>query len=130
MAQTESQPDRTKKPSSLNAIPNEFAAMGQKRFDEFMSLQTEILEKIQQANRQWVDRAQAEANMASEFASRLTSARSLPEAMTAYQEWTTRRFAMMVEDGKHLLADTQKFMQTGARFMSSNWGTKGGGVAA
>jgi hypothetical protein len=39
--------------------------------------------------------------------------------MTACQEWTSWWFEMMAEDGKHLLADTQQFMETGARLMSN-----------
>jgi Phasin protein len=125
MAQKAS-PDRTRGP---NLSPSEFAAMGKDRIDEFIKLQTELLDKLQEINRQWFDRAQAEATLASDFASKLTAARSIPEAMTACQEWTTRRFEMMAEDGKHLLADTQKFMETGARFMSNGWLTKSGGFA-
>ena len=44
-------------------------------------MQGELLDKLQETNRQWFDRAQLETNLASEFASELTAARSLPEAM-------------------------------------------------
>ncbi len=69
-----------------------------------------------------------EANLASEFTSKLTAARYIPEATSACQEWTRRRFEMMAEDGKHLLANTQNFMETGARLMSSGslWSRLGG----
>lgn len=126
MAQKESQTERAEK-SAANPVSNELAAMGKKRFDEFINLQTELLEKLQETNRQWLDRAQAETTLASEFASKLTSVRSLPEAMAACQEWTTRWFEMMAEDSKHLLADAQKFMGTSARFMPNGWVTKDGG---
>jgi cell wall assembly regulator SMI1 len=102
--------------------------MGKKRIDKFIDLQTEPLENLQETSRQWLDPAQSEATLASEFASKLTSVRSFPEAMVACQEWTTRRLEMMAEDGTHLLADTQKFMETGMRFMSNGWATNGGGV--
>ena len=121
MAQKESQSERTEKSSLPNLVPAEFAAMGKKRMEEFADAQTELLDKLQEANRQWIGRMQSEANLASEFASKLTAARSIPEAMTACQEWTSRRFEMMAEDGKHLLADTQKFMETGARLLSNGW---------
>lgn len=127
MAHKESHTERIEK-SSSHPIPSELAAMGKKRIDEFINLQTELLEKLQETNQQWLDRAQSEASLASELASKLTSVRSFPEAMTACQEWTTRRFELMAEDGKHLLADTEKFMETGARFMSSGWPTTSGGV--
>jgi hypothetical protein len=90
-----------------------------------MNAQTELLERLKETNRQWFDRVESEANLASEFASKLTSARSLPDAMSACQEWTMRRFAMMAEDGKHVLADTQKLMETGARLLSNGWQSNG-----
>ncbi len=128
MVQKES--ERTKQSSSPNPMQIDFAAMGGKRIEEFVNLQTKLLNEFQETNRQWFDRAQSEVNLASEFAAKLTAARSVPEAMAACQEWTSRRFAMMAEDGKHLLADTQKFMEVGARLLSNgaliNGGKSGG----
>jgi hypothetical protein len=103
--------------------------MGKKRIEDFVNAQTELFEALQATNRQWLDRAQTEANLASEFAAKLTAARSIPDAMTACQDWTTRRFELMAEDGKHLLADSQKFIETGARLLSNDWLTKGGGLS-
>ena len=74
------------KSSSPNLMPAEFAEMGKRRVEEFVHTQTELVEKLQEMNRQWFDRAQAEANLASELASKLTAARSIPDAMAAYQE--------------------------------------------
>ena len=103
--------------------------MGKKRIEEFVNMQTELLNELQETNRQWFDRAQSEANVASEFASKLTAARSIPEAMATCQEWTSRRFEMMAEDGKHLLADTQKFMEAVARLMPKGSLINGGGTS-
>ena len=102
---------RKEKPSWPTLMPTEFAGIGKKRVEEFVDAQTELFQKLQEMNRQWFDRAQSEANLASELASKLTAVRSIPEAMAAYQGWASRRFEMMAEDGKHLLADTQKFME-------------------
>lgn len=98
-----------------------FAAMGKKRVEDFANAQTEFLGKLQEANRQWFERMQSEASLASEFASKLSAARSIPDAMTACQEWTSRRFEMMAEDGKHFLTDIQKFVETGSRLASNGW---------
>ena len=112
------------KSSPPNLISAEFAAMGKKCIDEFVNMQTELLGNLQETNRQWFDRAQSEATLASELGTKLTAARSIPDAMAACQEWSSRRFEMMVKDGKHLLADTQKFMETGSRLMSNSRSTK------
>jgi hypothetical protein len=96
MAEKDSQTERTKKSSLLEKsslpVPSEFAAMGKRRIEDFVNAQTDLLEKLQASNRQWFDRMQSEANLASEFASKLTAARSIPDAMTACQEWANRRF--------------------------------------
>jgi hypothetical protein len=47
------------------------------------------------------------------------AARSIPEAMTAYQEWANRQLEMTAEDAKHFFADGQKFIEASTRLMSS-----------
>jgi Phasin protein len=121
--------EHSKKSSSLNLMPTEFAGMEKKRIEQFVNTQTEFLEKLQEMNRLWFKRAQSEANLGSEFATKLTAARSIPEAMAVCQEWTSRRFEMMAEDGKHLLADSQKFMEAAARFMPTGSLINGGGAS-
>ena len=124
MAQMQSQSERQDKISLLNQLPVDFAETAKKRFKELADVQTELFERFQEANKRWLDRAQAEANFASEFVSRLSSARSIPDVMTAYQYYATRRFEMMADDAKHVLDDTQKFMQMGAHMASSSIPTR------
>jgi hypothetical protein len=119
MARKEIHAQRTE--NSLFANPTEFAALEKKRIEDFVNTQTELLDKLQETNRQWFDRMQSEANLASEFGSKLTAARSIAEAMIACEEWATRRFEMMAEDRKHLLTDCQMFTETGARLLSKGW---------
>ncbi len=130
MAQKESRIEGSEKFSLPNLIPDEFTEMGKKRIEEFVKMQAELLDKLQEANREWFDGAKSEADLASEFTSKLTAALSLPEAMAVCQEWTSRRFEMMAEDGKHLLADSQKFIETGTRLVSNGWPAKGIGGGA
>jgi Phasin protein len=126
VAQKEAHTERVDKTALFNLMPAEFTAMGKKRVEEFTKAQTELLDKLQETNRKWFERMQSEANLASEFASRLTAVRSIPDAMIACQEWTSRRLEMMAEDGKHLLADCQKFTETGARLCSNGWASNRG----
>ena len=101
----------------------ELAALGKQRIGDFMRVQTEFLDEIQETNRHWLDRIQSEANLASEFASKLSATRSMPDAMAVSREWATQYFSMLAEDGKHLADDTRKFIEKSARLMS-------GGVSA
>ena len=116
---TQKDPNTDRAQSSSPLIPTEIAALGKKHIEELVNAQAEILEKVQETNQHWFDRLQSEANLASELASKLTTARSIPDAMTAYQEWSSRHIEMMAEDGKHLLAD---IMQAGPRLLSSGLG--------
>jgi hypothetical protein len=129
MAQKESQMGRAEK--SLSTYPfastfAEFAAIGSKRIDELANLQTDLLNQFQTSNRQWFDRAQSEANFVSEFVSKLTAAHSIPEALTACQEWAGRRLELAAEDGRILFADAQKFMESGSRLLLNGWLTNSG----
>lgn len=128
MAQQEARSTRYKSGLS-NLTPEDFAATAQKRMQEFADAQTELVEQCQDANRHWLHHIEAEVNIASDFAIKLTAARSIPEAMTAYQEWGSRRLEMMAEDSRHFLDDAQKFMQAGVRLISNGWQSKGPGIS-
>ena len=80
-------------------VTAELAAIGKQRFQDFVSAQDELLNQLRKLNEIWLDRLRSDANLASEFTAKLTEARSIPEAMSASQEWTTRRLQMMAEDG-------------------------------
>ena len=88
--------------------------------EDLAKLQSGWFDKLQEANRQWLDRIDAESRIASEFTSKLTQARSFTDVLAAYQVWGNRQFEMMAEDTKHLIDDTQKFIQTGANFFASS----------
>lgn len=130
MAQQEPRSEGAEKASPLNLMPAELAAMGKKRVEDFVNAQTELFEKFQASNKQWLDRMESEAGLASDLASKLISARSIPDAMTACQQWSNRRFEMMAEDGRHVFADAQKLVETATRLFSNGWSNgKSGSVS-
>jgi hypothetical protein len=110
---------RAEKPFPFSFDTSEFAALGKKRMEAFVSAQSELLDEFQEANRRWLDRFQSEANLASEFASKLSGARTIPDAMAVSRDWTTRYFQMLAEDGRHFADDTRKLMETGARMFAN-----------
>ncbi len=126
MAQNESEANEAKE-SPATFIPSDLSAMGKKHLEELVAIQTEQLGKLQDMNRTWFDRMQSEANLASEFAAKLTAARSMPEVATAYQEWAQRHMEMAAEDAKRIFADSQKLAETGARLLSNGWRPNGHG---
>jgi hypothetical protein len=96
--------------------------MGKKSIEELLNAQTELFKDLQETSRHWLEIVQSEAALASKFATKLATTRSIPDAMTTCQEWAGRQIEMMTEDSKLLIADTQRFMETGARvFSSGRW---------
>jgi hypothetical protein len=119
MAQTESYSEKTENPSLPHLTFSGFATMGKKSVEEFAKAQAELFGTLQKTHRHWFDRIQSEAKLASEFADRATSARSIPDAVAVCQEWTSLRFEMMAADGTRLLTDSQKIMEA-TRFLFIN----------
>jgi hypothetical protein len=125
MTQQESQKARSGNALPLNQIPLDLAEMTRKRIEAFANAQTELWERFQGTNKHWLDRMQEEAKLASEFVSKVSSARSIPDAMTACQDWGSHRLKMMADDAMHALDDTQKILQAGARLIGNGWQSKG-----
>jgi phasin protein len=99
-------------------MKSELAAIGKQRFENFVSTQAEILGQFREMNELWLSRFRSEADLASEFATKLTAARSIPEAMSASQEWTSRRLQAITEDGMRLLTLIQKLAETSAHLVA------------
>jgi Phasin protein len=116
MAQTKL---HTENSSLSDLIPSQFAAMGKKGFEKLIEGQTELLENFERLHRNWIDRMQSEATFASEFTTKLLTARTVPEGAAVWQEWASRRMEIAAEDTRRLFADSQKFAEEGARWLSS-----------
>jgi hypothetical protein len=96
------------------------AETGKQRAEAVFKLQAEFSKYLQEANKAWVARVQSEASLASQLASELAAARSIPETTTAWQHWTKRRIELFAEDSRRLLADAEKLMATGGRMLGND----------
>lgn len=105
MAKEEFESERKGESSPSNLNPTEITALGVERSEEFLDVQTELFNSLQEKGQRWLNCVQSEANLTFEFLSKLTVA----------------RLEMMAEDGRDLLGDTQKLMGTSTRLMSSGW---------
>ena len=79
----------------------------------------EFLDTLEEINRAWMARAQSGVTLASELVGKLAAARSVPEAAAAYQECMTRHMELFAEDGRRMVADSEKLMRVGARLFSN-----------
>lgn len=105
--------------SSFYPISSDFAAIAKERFEKLSAAQTELFEGIQDANNICLDRIRSETAAASEFVSKLTTSHSISDTADAYQEWTKRHMELFAEDGKRLMAESQKFVARAAHLLSS-----------
>lgn len=119
MTEQEFHTEKSTELSAMNFAPRGLAELGKKRLEATIEMPTELLDMVHKANRVWLARAQSEVDLASDLASKLTAARSLPDAAMAWQEWASKRMNMFAEDGRRLVAGSQRFMETGAQFFSN-----------
>jgi Phasin protein len=121
MPQTGPQAERPAQSTTPKVFPAGLAMAGKRRVEDMIDLQTEVFDYLQEVNRNWFAHIHSEAAIASEIANKLTEARSMPETATLYREWANRRMELFAEDGKRLIADTEKLLETGARLLADGW---------
>jgi hypothetical protein len=92
---------------------------GANRFEKVFESQKELFNTFEQINQEWFARAQQENELAIEFAGKLTSARSVPDIMNAYQQWLCRRMLMFADDGRKVFDDCQRVIDAATRLLSN-----------
>jgi hypothetical protein len=108
-------------PVKLTLIPEIFAGLGRRHMLDYVAAQNEFIDKIQAAYREWFDYAHAETRLASEFASGLMDAHSVPEMMAVYQRVANHQFEAWRAHGAHLFEDTQRLMKAEADLVLDGW---------
>ena len=77
-----------------------------------VAMQREILGICEQMSSAWIARMQSEADLWSDLARKLQGIHSLPEALVVYQECMTRRAQMAADDGRQMIENGQKIMDS------------------
>jgi Phasin protein len=106
-------------PTTSQVATGDFVELGAKRIEAFMEVQKQLVEIFEQLNRDQLVRAKQETELASELAGKVTSARSIPDIMNAYQEWISKRMTLFTEDGRKLFEDSQQVIGTTMRLLSN-----------
>jgi len=101
------------------AAPYGFAEIGRKTFEMMADMQKGILESLLLLNRQCLAHAEVDAKLTSEFMTKLATAKSIPDATSACQEYANRRMKIFEDDTRQLLAAADKavpkFLDNGFR---------------
>jgi hypothetical protein len=96
-----------------------FFHIGARRFESLMEVHKKLLETFEQVQRDRLTRTMEETKLVSDFAAEITSARSIPEIMAIYQQWIAKCEAMIAEDGRKFLDDSQKVANAALSLLSN-----------
>ena len=99
--------------------PADFTRLGKEQADALTDMQKEFSKLVEQANADWLARMELERELASDLATKLSTAKSLPDTAKAYQDWMGRRMETITKDSQKFFADSQKLVTTMNRFLSS-----------
>ena len=105
------------------AVPEELSKMGEAQAEAVLAMHKELLQTYEQICSAWVERVKSEANLWSDLASRMTHTRSVPDALSAYQQCVAQRMQMASEDAQRLLDDSQRIMKSITRSLPKGWPT-------
>src|SRR5215470_7685217 len=94
--------------TSSQAQTQDLLRIGATRFESLMAVHKKLLDTFEQVQRDRLTRTMEETKLASEFAAKVASARSIPDIMALYQQWMMKCEEMMAEDGRKFLDDSQK----------------------
>ena len=85
--------------------------IGQMPIDAGMALQKELLDVYEKAGRAWLARVKSEVELWSELAAKLTTVRSVPEALEACTKSVSQEMQMTAEAGQRLLHECEQITQ-------------------
>ena len=101
--------------SKAGAAPD-IVNWGQHQTETALNFQKAIMESCEHASRTWIDRMQSEISLWSDLASKMSSTKSVPEAVETYTKCMSQRMQMAADDGRKLVEEaqhmTQKFVQS------------------
>lgn len=106
---------RGEKVSAARAMSAPFGEIGMRSLTTSLRLQQEMLDVLQDLGREWLALAPSQVELALNLPNRLTAARSVPDALSAYRGWLGECLTMAGEDGSRLAAHGRKIIDTGVR---------------
>jgi hypothetical protein len=95
-------------------------AEAEKRTDDAThQAQDEFARTFEEMSRAVMSRATTEMELGVKLTQRLGAARSLPDVVSAYQEWLSEEMNARSEDARQFMSNSQKFVTASTRFFSN-----------
>jgi hypothetical protein len=86
-----------------------------------LRLQKELLDRYEEASRDWATRLKSETELWTGLATKLGETRSVPDAIKLYQECMLQRVEMAKADVRRLSDDCGTIMQKVNRSLANGW---------
>ena len=96
--------------------------IGRQNFEALAAAQKEFLDVLNKANREWLACINEEAALTSNFTRKATTAKSIPEAAAAFQEWTSQEIALSSRRATQILEATQDFTRACTKIIGNGRG--------
>jgi hypothetical protein len=93
--------------------------IAKQNFDTLAAIQKEVLDALAKANQEWMDCAKQEAKLTSTLAQKVTTAKSIPEATAACQEWASQQIDLISGQAKKAFDETQNLTKTYAQIVNN-----------
>jgi hypothetical protein len=106
---------RSERSSKARPPSSPFGEIGTRSIISGLRLQKEMLGVLSDIGQQWFSRATSEAELALKLPNKLTAARSMPDALSAYQEWLGEWMSMFGEDSRRFMSDSRRIIDAGVR---------------
>jgi Phasin protein len=87
--------------------------------DATRQAQDEFAMTFEEMSRAVMSRATAEIELSVKLTQKLGAARSLPDVVSAYQEWLSEEMNARSEDARQLMTNSQKFITASTRIFSN-----------
>jgi Phasin protein len=110
-----SQQMRGENSASMDEIKTRMGEVGVRNINAGLRMQSEMFDTLQAVSRDWMARATSEVELAFNLSNRLSGVRSVPDAISTYQQWLSECLTRFGEDSRHLITDGQKIVATGVR---------------
>ena len=100
----------------------DIAKIGRQNFEMLAAVQKEFLDVLSKANREWLASINEEATLTSNFTRKATTAKSIPEAAAAFQEWTSQEIELSSRRAKQIMEATQDFTRACTKIIGNGRG--------
>ena len=83
------------------------------------AMQKQLLDALEKANQGMVGCLHKETELTAEFAKKMATAVSIPEATAAYQAWISAQIELSTRQARNIFEDTKHLAETWTRIISS-----------